>query len=79
MYNGEDLNSSMPQHMKAYVSQFDLHHPEMTVRETLNFSCHLLETNNAFGKFPFFVSLFTFEALMPLVPFFSSGNHYIIY
>ncbi|XP_078174137.1 ABC transporter G family member 45-like isoform X2 [Carex rostrata] len=48
MYNGEELDSSMPQHMKAYVSQFDLHHPEITVRETLNFSCHLLETNNAF-------------------------------
>ncbi|XP_078170178.1 ABC transporter G family member 45-like [Carex rostrata] len=48
MYNGEELNSSTPQHMKAYVSQFDWHHPEMTVRETLNFSSHLLETNNAF-------------------------------
>ncbi|XP_078170470.1 ABC transporter G family member 45-like isoform X2 [Carex rostrata] len=48
MYNGEELNSSTPQHMKAYVSQFDWHHPEMTVRETLNFSSHLLQTNNTF-------------------------------
>ncbi|KAJ4803787.1 ABC transporter G family member 45 [Rhynchospora pubera] len=48
MYNGEELNSSTPQYMKAYVSQYDLHHPEMTVRETLNFSSHLLETNHAF-------------------------------
>jgi ABC-type multidrug transport system ATPase subunit len=60
MYNGEELNSSTPQYMKAYVDQFDLHHPEMTVRETLNFSSNLLETNNAFGMFPFIVYLYIF-------------------
>ncbi|KAJ3692680.1 hypothetical protein LUZ60_011775 [Juncus effusus] len=48
MYNGEKLCSSTPQHMRAYVSQNDLHHAEMTVRETLNFSSHMLETNSAF-------------------------------
>lgn len=68
MYNEEELNSSTPQYMKAYISQFDLHHPEMTVRETLNFSSHLLQTNNAFGKFIFSVSLYIFEAFIPLVP-----------
>ncbi|KAJ3681393.1 hypothetical protein LUZ60_015882 [Juncus effusus] len=48
MHNGEELSSSTPQNMRAYISQSDLHHAEMTVRETLNFSSHLLGTNNAF-------------------------------
>ncbi|XP_073011839.1 ABC transporter G family member 45-like isoform X1 [Typha latifolia] len=47
-YNGEELSTSNPQYMCAYVSQFDLHHAEMTVRDTINFSSHLLGTENDF-------------------------------
>jgi len=36
--------------LRAYVSQYDLHHAEMTVRETINFSSKMLGTNNEFGK-----------------------------
>ncbi|RYR75920.1 hypothetical protein Ahy_A01g000522 isoform C [Arachis hypogaea] len=37
-YNGHPLEEFIPQKSSAYVSQYDLHIPEMTVRETLDFS-----------------------------------------
>ncbi|XP_044983003.1 ABC transporter G family member 45-like [Hordeum vulgare subsp. vulgare] len=49
MYNGEEVNFSTPQYMHAYISQYDLHNAEMTVRETIDFSSKMLGTNNAFG------------------------------
>jgi ABC-type multidrug transport system ATPase subunit len=52
MYNGEEVNSSTPQNLHAYISQYDLHHAEMTVRETIDFSCNMLGTTNEFGKEP---------------------------
>ncbi|KAG8087773.1 hypothetical protein GUJ93_ZPchr0010g10237, partial [Zizania palustris] len=47
MYN-EEICSSTPCYLRAYVSQHDLHHAEMTVRETINFSSQMLGTNNTF-------------------------------
>nr|GLL29395.1 pleiotropic drug resistance protein 3-like isoform X1 [Ipomoea trifida] len=37
-YNGHNLQEFVPQKTSAYISQYDLHIPEMTVRETLDFS-----------------------------------------
>ncbi|XP_072063402.1 pleiotropic drug resistance protein 3 isoform X2 [Arachis hypogaea] len=37
-YNGHPLEEFIPQKSSAYVSQYDLHIPEMTVKETLDFS-----------------------------------------
>ncbi|WRX27625.1 ABC transporter-like [Theobroma cacao] len=37
-YNGYDKREFVPQKSAAYISQLDLHIPEMTVRETLAFS-----------------------------------------
>uniref|UniRef100_A0A0E0RCF9 ABC transporter domain-containing protein n=1 Tax=Oryza rufipogon TaxID=4529 RepID=A0A0E0RCF9_ORYRU len=37
-YNGVNLNTFVPDKTSAYISQYDLHIPEMTVRETLDFS-----------------------------------------
>ncbi|KAF5473598.1 hypothetical protein F2P56_010198 [Juglans regia] len=37
-YCGHELNEFIPQRTCAYISQHDLHHGEMTVRETLDFS-----------------------------------------
>ncbi|KAH7542899.1 hypothetical protein FEM48_Zijuj02G0124100 [Ziziphus jujuba var. spinosa] len=37
-YNGHKLEEFIPQRTSAYISQFDLHIAEMTVRETLDFS-----------------------------------------
>lgn len=37
-YNGFQLNEFVPQKTSAYISQYDLHFPEMTVRETFDFS-----------------------------------------
>lgn len=48
MFNGEEFNSSKHQNLHAYISQYDLHHAEMTVRETIDFSSKLLGTNSEF-------------------------------
>ena len=37
-YCGHELKEFIPQRTCAYISQNDLHHGEMTVRETLDFS-----------------------------------------
>ncbi|XP_058002043.1 pleiotropic drug resistance protein 1 [Hevea brasiliensis] len=37
-YNGHGMEEFVPQRTAAYISQYDLHIPEMTVRETLAFS-----------------------------------------
>ncbi|XP_072976814.1 pleiotropic drug resistance protein 3-like isoform X2 [Typha angustifolia] len=37
-YNGFRLDEFIPEKTSAYISQYDLHIPEMTVRETLDFS-----------------------------------------
>ncbi|ESR41509.1 hypothetical protein CICLE_v10010929mg [Citrus x clementina] len=39
-YNGYKLEEFVPQKLSAYVSQYDLHISEMTVRETLDFSTY---------------------------------------
>nr|XP_017234537.1 PREDICTED: pleiotropic drug resistance protein 3-like [Daucus carota subsp. sativus]XP_017234538.1 PREDICTED: pleiotropic drug resistance protein 3-like [Daucus carota subsp. sativus] len=45
-YNGYNLKDIVPQKTSAYVSQNDLHIPEMTVRETLDFSACCQGTGN---------------------------------
>ncbi|KAJ0515758.1 putative ABC-type sulfate transporter [Helianthus annuus] len=37
-YCGHEMNEFVPQRTCAYISQHDLHHGELTVRETLDFS-----------------------------------------
>ncbi|KAG2642464.1 hypothetical protein PVAP13_2KG271820 [Panicum virgatum] len=46
-YNGKSRPST-PHYLCSYVSQHDLHHAEMTVREIINFSSNLLGSNNEF-------------------------------
>ncbi|KAK6157909.1 hypothetical protein DH2020_012157 [Rehmannia glutinosa] len=41
-YNGYKLEEFIPQKTSAYIGQYDVHVPEMTVRETLDFSSHCL-------------------------------------
>ncbi|KAJ0870671.1 putative ABC-type sulfate transporter [Helianthus annuus] len=45
-YNGYKLEEFVPQRTAAYISQNDLHIPEMTVRETLDFSSRCQGTGN---------------------------------
>ncbi|KAL3515880.1 hypothetical protein ACH5RR_022782 [Cinchona calisaya] len=45
-YNGYKLTEFAPQKTAAYISQYDMHIPEMTVRETLDFSSHCQGTGN---------------------------------
>ncbi|XP_022756464.1 ABC transporter G family member 38 isoform X2 [Durio zibethinus] len=37
-YNGHELHEFVPQRTSAYISQYDIHIPQLTVRETLEFS-----------------------------------------
>ncbi|ONI27828.1 hypothetical protein PRUPE_1G106900 [Prunus persica] len=37
-YNGHKLDEFVPQKTSAYISEYDLHIPELTVRETIDFS-----------------------------------------
>lgn len=41
-YCGHEFSEFFPQKTCAYISQHDLHHGEMTVRETLDFSARCL-------------------------------------
>lgn len=50
-YNGYGLNEFVAQKTAAYVSQHDLHVGELTVRETMDFSAHVLGVGSQFGIF----------------------------
>ncbi|KAL6905801.1 hypothetical protein ACP4OV_003402 [Aristida adscensionis] len=45
-YNGVRLGEFVPEKTAAYISQYDLHVPEMTVRETLDFSARFQGVGN---------------------------------
>lgn len=49
-YNGYKLDEFVPQKTSAYISQYDLHTPEMTVRETLDFSARCQGSGSRAGK-----------------------------
>lgn len=49
-YNGYKLDEFIPQKTASYISQYDLHIPEMTVRETLDFSARLQGVGCREGK-----------------------------
>ena len=66
-YNGKSI-SSTPHYLCSYVSQHDLHHAEMTVREIINFSSNLLGSNNEFGMILFF--LYFFGIIKSVLPIF---------
>lgn len=37
-YNGHELHEFVPERTAAYIDQYDVHLPDLTVRETLKFS-----------------------------------------
>lgn len=49
-YNGYGLDEFNPRKTSTYVSQYDLHTPEMTVRETLAFSARFQGVGSRAGK-----------------------------
>jgi hypothetical protein len=48
-YNGHGMQEFVPERTSAYISQHDLHIPEMTVRETLAFSARCQGVGARFG------------------------------
>lgn len=49
-YNGFGLKEFVPEKTSAYISQYDLHIPDMTVRETLDFSARFQGVGSRFGE-----------------------------
>ena len=49
-YNGYKFDEFVPQKTSAYISQYDLHTAEMTVRETLDFSARCQGVGSREGK-----------------------------
>lgn len=49
-YNGAEMDEFVPQRTSAYISQYDLHIGEMTVRETLAFSARCQGVGARYGK-----------------------------
>ena len=49
-YNGYKVNEFVPQKTSAYISQYDLHISEMTVRETLDFSARCQGIGDRAGR-----------------------------
>lgn len=49
-YNGRNITNFIPQRTYSYVSQYDLHHAEMTVRETLDFARLMLGSAESGGE-----------------------------
>ena len=50
-YNGVKLQDFVPEKTAAYIGQYDLHVPEMTVRETLDFSARFQGVGSRAGNF----------------------------
>jgi ABC-type multidrug transport system ATPase subunit len=56
-YNGHSLQEFVPQKTSAYISQYDLHIAELTVRETLDFSAQCQGVGSKYGTLnPFLVN-----------------------
>ena len=49
-YNGFGLEEFVPEKTSAYISQYDLHIPEMTVREILDFSARFQGVGSRAGE-----------------------------
>lgn len=54
-YNGYTLAEFIPQKTSAYISQNDLHIPEMTVRETVDFSARCQGVGSRAGIQPLYI------------------------
>lgn len=52
-----NLNTFVPDKTSAYISQYDLHIPEMTVRETLDFSARFQGVGTRAGSVTELLSL----------------------
>jgi ABC-type multidrug transport system ATPase subunit len=50
-FNGHTHKEFVPQKTAAYVSQYDLHTGQLTVRETLNFAAHVQGVGSQYGTY----------------------------
>lgn len=51
-YNGITFKGFIPQRTAAYIEQTDLHLPELTVRETMNFAARVQGVGHKAGERP---------------------------
>lgn len=63
-YNGHGMHEFVPQRTAVYISQHDVHIPEMTVGETLAFSARCQGVGARYGSFiGLYFSLVSFSLL----------------
>lgn len=53
------MDEFVPQRTSAYISQYDLHIGEMTVRETLAFSARCQGVGTRYGKQQVIIKIYT--------------------
>ena len=57
-YNGHEMKEFVPERTSAYISQYDLHMGELTVRETLSFSARCQGVGPRYGQFQYNVNIY---------------------
>ena len=58
-YNGATFDEFIPQRTAAYIEQTDLHLPELTVRETMDFAARVQGVGHKAGLLPALVATMT--------------------
>lgn len=55
-YNGHEMHEFVPERTAAYIGQYDVHMPKLTVRETLKFSakCQGVGTGYGMNHYPLY-------------------------
>lgn len=48
-YNGHELHEFVPERTAGYIDQYDVHLPDLTVRETLKFSAKCQGVGTGYG------------------------------
>ncbi|WVZ12399.1 hypothetical protein V8G54_016929 [Vigna mungo] len=64
-YNGYKLDEFVPKKTSAYISQHDLHVPEMTVRETIDFSARCQGVGSRAGDASYLLNPRLFHKILP--------------
>ncbi|KAK9991984.1 hypothetical protein SO802_026969 [Lithocarpus litseifolius] len=75
-YNGYKIDEFVPQKTSAYISQSDRYLPQMTVRETIDFSACCQGVGSRAGKIPCFVHVVINRVIVHSYPYVFPIFHY---
>ena len=75
-YNGYKIYGFVPQKTSTYISQYDRHLPEMTMRETIDFSACCQGVGSRAGKIPCFLHVVINRVIVHSYPYVFPIFHY---